>query len=187
MNTETLQSVIAKYYTQKMIFEEKTGTSGVSVDDITFYLLRSLFDLDKNGHLSPESRIFLRCENAISHISHIVRRIFLDHHDDQIVIQDEIDKILAGNTIAHLLHMEERIKQQIYTRVNSIHAQLNEQDVKINQGVENTTEIMEYLDKDFTRTERIGQVLAEILQNTQMRSPRKSSESGRYRDRSIAN
>jgi hypothetical protein len=70
-----------------------------TVSDIVFDTLKTLYDLKRSQHLSPESMVFLSCKNAIDHMATIVERVFVDREEIELVISEELAIVLAESPV----------------------------------------------------------------------------------------
>lgn len=131
MSMKTLYDIINNIY---MDFKTKE-TVVFNAEKATFNILKQLYRLNNSGNLAPESRIFLECENCISHINTIVNDVFYGEENSIIdSISSELDVInrIKKNDDKALLLMAERIKHGLTQNTDRLHGHIKYIDTNSN-------------------------------------------------------
>jgi hypothetical protein len=85
MSSATLKNVIEVIY-------QRGGD--IDIDDMVFATLRTLYDLSKSQQLSPETSIFLNCQNNTVHMRQLLVSIFYNENDIEFSILQELRAIM---------------------------------------------------------------------------------------------
>lgn len=153
MALKTLNDIIGYVY---MEYTTKKDTIVFSTNRAIFSILRQLYELDSAKNLAPESRIFIECENCISHMEKIVQDIFYDKVNTSDAISDELEVIqrMKANDDKSLLLMAERIKHGLTKNTDRLHGHIKYMDTNSN--------IMSKLDNNDTSMANVNARLSSI-------------------------
>lgn len=115
--------------------------------DVTLDVMKELFLLDKNNHLPPELKIFIRGENALMHMNNIISEIIIIGKDIPQAIAEEIKKmskstqVLSTNVNSDDLKLtmyetKEQLAQLFFRRTGQVHAHINSIESYIKQYID---------------------------------------------------
>ena len=170
MSLETLQSIIARHHIKN---NNLMGSKRNNTIDIAFEVQKELFVLNRDEHLSQESKIFVECRNSSSHIYNIIEKIFVGFESVPKIIGEELQLINKDQEKefdldplnSSLLHTEERLKQALFRRTGQLHGHLShiESSSEINGIVKEQSEMLKVLYDKISYLERANENIREDL------------------------
>lgn len=154
--------------------------------DITLEVMKELFLLDKNNHLPPEIKIFIRGENALVHMNNIISEILIMEKDIPQAIAEEIKKMSKPTQVLQtndnqddlkltIYETKEQLAQLFFRRTGQVHAHITSIESYIKQyidEVENDSilnhvkENMENIKILLGSIEEMGPAINSILETT---------------------
>lgn len=168
MSSETIKDVIEQQYRRYSASSESENEYGIM--DLTFIILRELYEKKLNKSLAPESYIFVECGNSIEHMRSMIEKIFLGRKSIDSVLESELDiiktEMRGGSNSEELLtfslRSEERIKQAVIRSRNLVHQHINVESDNNDKSAKFTNELIDMVDG---KVNSIGELTVALKQS----------------------
>lgn len=143
MSGLTLQKILENIFSAM-----SAETEIISSIDITFKVLKQLYELEQDGHLPSEMKVFLNGKNAVSHMNNIIDDIVQMRTDISSAIDTEFSSI--GNDLFNnnseatlpedykevIYDSKEEMNQLLFRRTGQIHGHLNNLEIFLKEYIE---------------------------------------------------